>query len=262
MEKTNQNEILPDVKNIKSRETYTLPSKGLVCSEADNIPASLTLRRMTTKEEKIRIRNEGEDRIRRDLLQACILEPINADNLKIEDANYLLFQLRIISLIDDTYKIVCRCPSCKTEFVHKINLSEVPITFLNADSLSLFDATLPICGAQIKYKLPSIGDIIHMGDTIKEYISNFPNIDRNELLYTLSSILYIDTINGHTLLQEELEQYLDNLDILDTRKMKETIHKLDGLYGYQTELKTKCPNCGMEISHGLPITSELFNPSN
>lgn len=262
MENTNQNEILPDVKNIKSRETYTLPSKGLVYDETDNIPASITLRRMTTKEEKIRIRNEGEDRIRRDLLQACIIEPINADRLKIEDANYLLFQLRVLSLIDDTYKIVCRCPKCKTEFVHKINLSEVPITFFKSDDLSLFENVLPICGAQIKYKLPSIGDIIQMGDVIKEYISNFPNIDKGELIFTLSSVLYIDKINGHSLLQEELEQYLDNLDILDTRKLKETIHKLDKLYGYQTELKTLCPNCGIEVTHGLPITGELFNPSN
>lgn len=257
-----EQEILPNVKNIKSQETYTLPSKGLVYEVNENIPASITLRRMTTKEEKIRIRNESEDRIRRDLLQACILEPINADKLKIEDANYLLFQLRVISLIDDTYKIICRCPNCGTEFVHKINLSEVPVTFLNTDDLVLFEETLPMCGAQIKFKLPSIGDIIQMGDTIKDYIAHSPNIDRGELIYTLSSILYIDKINGHDLLSEELEQYLDNLDILDTRKLKEHIRKLDKLYGYQTELKTLCPNCKKEVTHGLPITGELFNPSN
>ena len=47
-------EILPNIKNIKSQESYTLPSKGLVYKPEDNIPASITLRRMTTKEEKMR----------------------------------------------------------------------------------------------------------------------------------------------------------------------------------------------------------------
>ena len=55
-------EILPNIKNIKSRESYTLPSKGLVYAPEDRIPASVTLRRMTTKEEKIRLRNESENK--------------------------------------------------------------------------------------------------------------------------------------------------------------------------------------------------------
>ena len=53
---TNQDkEILADITNIKSSETYTLPSKGLVYDETEGIPASITLRRMTTKEDKIRL---------------------------------------------------------------------------------------------------------------------------------------------------------------------------------------------------------------
>ena len=68
-----EQEILPNVKNIKSQETYTLPSKGLVYEANENIPASITLRRMTTKEDKLRLRNESEETIRKDLLQACIL---------------------------------------------------------------------------------------------------------------------------------------------------------------------------------------------
>ena len=51
-------EALPDIKNIKSQETYTLPSKGMFYTKEDKIPASITLRRMTTKEDKIRLRNQ------------------------------------------------------------------------------------------------------------------------------------------------------------------------------------------------------------
>ena len=102
--KDESKEILPDISNIKTQETFTLPSKGLVYDERDNIPASITLRRMTTKEDKIRMRNSTEDRIRRDILDACILdEGVNAGNLKLMDANFLLFSLRSLSLLDDKY---------------------------------------------------------------------------------------------------------------------------------------------------------------
>ena len=57
-------EILPNITKIKTSENYTLPSKGLVYKESENIPASITLRRMTTKEDKMRMRNETEDKIR------------------------------------------------------------------------------------------------------------------------------------------------------------------------------------------------------
>ena len=75
--------ILPDITNIKTQETFTLPSKGLIYDKQENIPASITLRRMTTKEDKMRMRNESEDTIRRDILQACILDSgVDAGKLK------------------------------------------------------------------------------------------------------------------------------------------------------------------------------------
>ena len=177
-------EILPNIKNIKSRESYTLPSKGLVYAPEDRIPASVTLRRMTTKEEKIRLRNESEDKIRRDLLQACILDEFDVNKLKLEDANFLLFRLRALSLLDDTYKLGLQCSGCGTEFVHQINLSEVPIKYMEEKSLEKMNIVLPISGANVTLKLPSMGDIITMGDTLREYMSRFPNADKGETIYT------------------------------------------------------------------------------
>ena len=254
-------EILPNVKNIKSQESYTLPSKGLVYTKEDNIPASVSIRRMTTKEEKIRLRNESEDKIRRDLLQACVLDNFDVSKLKLEDANFLLFRLRALSLLDDTYKIRVRCRDCGTEFVHQINLNEVPIKYLEEQSLENLQITLPISNAKVQLKLPSMGDIILMGDTIRNYLDKFPNVDRGELIYTLSTMLYIDRINGQHLMNEVLEDYIDNLDILDARALRDATTNLDNIYGFITELEAECPKCKALVKHGLPITEELFNPS-
>lgn len=254
-------EILPNIKNIKSQESYTLPSKGLVYAPEDKIPASVSIRRMTTKEEKIRLRNESEDKIRRDLLQACVLDQFDVNKLKLEDANFLLFRLRSLSLLDDTYKVRVRCGTCGTEFVHQINLSEVPIEYMKDTDMSKFKMELPLSKAKIDFKLPSIGDIISMGDTITGYLERFPNADRGELIYTLSQMVYIDKVNGQKMINEVLEDYLDNLDIIDTRALRERVSKVDGLYGFSDKIECKCPKCNKIITHGLPITEELFNPS-
>lgn len=258
----NEKEVLPDVKNIKQQETYTLPSKGLVYNREDNIPSAITLRRMTTKEDKIRLRNQSEDRIRKELLQACILEPdVDAGKLKLVDANFLLFRLRTLSLLDDTYKIGIRCNHCGTEFVHQINLSDIDVKYIKDEDLNLLNVNLPMCQAEIKLKFPSIDDIISLSDKLTEYFDRFPTADRGEALYTSGMAVYIDSVNGNQLMFEEMESYLDNMDIIDNRELSVAISKLDNLYGFDNDLYTKCPKCKQEVKHGLPITSELFTPS-
>lgn len=254
--------ILPDITNIKTQETFTLPSKGLLYDEQDNIPASITLRRMTTKEDKIRMRNSSEDRIRKDILQACIVEPnVNAGNLKLSDANFLLFRLRTLSLLDDKYKIQYKCPYCGVTSIHELNLSEVPVKYFNKKYLEELELDLPFSQSHITFKYPSLNDMILLGDKLREYFDKFPNADKGEAVYTTSAMLYINKINNEKLVSEELEDWIDNLDILDNRKLRSHITKLDNLYGLDEDIKTLCPSCKNEITHGLPITSELFTPS-
>lgn len=254
--------VLPDVTNIKSTETYTLPSKGLVYGPEEGIPAGITLRRMTTREDKIRMRNESDNKIRKEILQACIMDKdVDAGKLKIMDANFLLFRLRSLSLLDDIYKVVCRCRSCGTEFIHEVELSKVPVEYMSESKLKNFKVELPICGAKIDFKYPSLNDIIRMSEDLNAYMEQFPNADLNEVMYTSSSVLYIDKINGDRPMLEQLEDWMDGLDILDSRALADVIRNVDNLYGFSTKLKTKCPKCSSEITHGLPITSELFNPS-
>lgn len=255
--------ILPDVKNIKAQETFTLPSKGYLYAPEDNIGSSLTLRRMTTAEDKMRLRNASDDEIKKAILQACILnENIDAGKLKLVDANYLFFRLRCISLLNDMYKVTCYCNRCRTEFVHELNLTQVPVTFLSKDKLKNMSFELPISKDRIELKYPSLNDLIRISSQLADYFEKFPNADRGETAYTISGVLYINTVNGNHLLTEELEYYLDNMDIIDGKLLRDKIGQLDDFYGFQNNLKTKCPKCGSEVTHGLPLTSELFNPSN
>lgn len=257
-----EEKILENITNIKTQETFTLPSKGLVYTETDNIPASITLRRMTTREDKIRLRNQSEDKIRRDILQQCILdEGVDAGKLKLMDANLLLFRLRSLSLLDDTYKVKVFCDKCGTTFVHQLNLSEVPVTFLDKKDLSKLKVQLPISKQKIDFKYPSLNDMINVGEKMREYIDRFPNAERTDLLFDVTTIVYIDKVNNNKLMTEELTDWLDQLDILDSRAVRQIIMDIEKLYGFQEDIPALCPKCGSEVMHGLPITKELFSPS-
>lgn len=255
-------EALPDIKNIKSQETYTLPSKGMFYTKEDGIPASITLRRMTTKEDKIRLRNQSEFTIRRDILQACIMnEGVDAGKLKLLDANFLLFRLRSISLLNDLYKVHCRCPYCGAEFIHELNLSEVPIKYMDKEKMKLFNIVLPISQAKVALKLPSLNDSIKAGDDYSEYIKLFPDVDPADYLYASTNSMYIKDVNGQHLMKEEIPNWLDSLDILDNRVIVDNIDTIQDSYGFEDEITAICPACQNEVIHGLPITSELFTPS-
>ena len=255
-------EALPDIKNIKSQETFTLPSKGLFYTEEDKIPASITLRRMTTKEDKIRLRNQSELSIRRDILQACIMsESVDAGKLKLIDANFLLFRLRTISLLSDKYKVHCRCPYCNAEFINELNLSDVPIKYMDKKKLDLFSVVLPISQYKVNLKLPSLNETISSAEDFNNYRQAFPNADSGDYLYTITNGLYIKDINGNRLLKEEIADFIDKLDIIDNRELLEQINQLQDIYGFEDDIIAQCPACHQDVHHGLPITSELFTPS-
>lgn len=253
--------ILPDITNIKTQDTFTLPSKGLVYDKTDKIGSSLTLRRMTTKEDKMRMRNESEDKIRRDILQACVLEDIDVGKLKLPDANFLLFKLRALSLLDNIYKLQLMCPSCNTEFIHEINLDELEINYMTKDKLKDLEIILPLSQVKIGLQLPSLDNVIKMSDKLKDYFNKFPNADRTEAIYTTSAMLYVKDVNGQSMMAEELEDWLDNMDIIDNKAFRKKLTQVDDLFGINTDMKCQCPNCQFTVSHGLPITAELFNPS-
>lgn len=255
-------EILPDISHIKQKETYTLPSRGLLYDANEGIPEAITLRRMTTKEEKIRLRNQSQTEVIRDLLQACIVnEGVDAGKLKLVDANFLLFRLRAISLIDDTYKIRLRCPNCGAEFIHQINLSEVPIKYIEKDIDQKLCVELPLSKQKVVFKYPSLNDVISSGNKIEEYFNMFPNVDKGEVIIARTHMLYIKTINGVSMLFEELEDWYNSLDIIDYRALVKAMDVISDIYGFEDNLKSKCPKCDAEVTHGLPITNELFNPS-
>ena len=255
-----EEEIVPNVTNIKSQETFTLPSMGLIYPSGN--PKSITLRRMTVKEDRMRMRNDGESTVRRNILQACTLDQgVDIGQLALFDVNYLLFCLRRISLLNNNYKVKLICPNCESEFIDEVDLSKIKIRYASKDNLPNFNIELPISKAKVTLKFPTLSSIILFTSSMDEYSKMNPNEDVSELLYAYGDIIYIAAVNGKSAIFEELEDFMDTLDLVDMKFLKANIRKLDDVYGIDEDILCQCPNCKKDVHHGLPITSELFTPS-
>lgn len=255
-----EEEIVPNVTNIKTQETFTLPSMGLIYPSGN--PKSITLRRMTVKEDRMRMRSEGESKIRRDILQACTLDKdIDIGQLSLFDTNYLLFCLRRISLLNNMYKVKLICPYCESEFIDEVDLTKVKIRYASKENLPNFNIELPISKAKVTLKFPTLSSIILFTNSMDEYSKMNPNDDVSELLYAYGDIIYIAALNGKSAIFEELEDFIDTLDLVDMKFLKANVKKLDDVYGIDEDILCQCPNCKKEVHHGLPITGELFTPS-
>lgn len=255
-----EEEIVPNVTNIKSQETFTLPSMGLIYPSGN--PKSITLRRMTVKEDRMRMRNDGESTVRRNILQACTLDQgVDIGQLALFDVNYLLFCLRRISLLNNNYKVKLICPNCESEFIDEVDLSKIKVRYASKDNLPNFNIELPISKAKVTLKFPTLSSIILFTSSMDEYSKMNPNEDVSELLYAYGDIIYIAAVNGKSAIFEELEDFMDTLDLVDMKFLKANIRKLDDVYGIDEDILCQCPNCKKDVHHGLPITSELFTPS-
>lgn len=255
-----EEEIVPNVTNIKSQETFTLPSMGLIYPSGN--PKSITLRRMTVKEDRMRMRGGGESKIRKDILQACTLDKdIDIGQLSLFDTNYLLFCLRRISLLNNIYKVKLICPYCESEFIDEVDLTKVKIRYASKENLPNFNIELPISKAKVTLKFPTLSSIILFTNSMDEYSKMNPNDDISELLYAYGDIIYISALNGKSAIFEELEDFMDTLDLVDMKFLKANVKKLDDVYGIDEDILCQCPNCKKEVHHGLPITGELFTPS-
>ena len=111
-------------------KTVQLPSNGLFGG-----PKEITLRAMTTKEEKILMTSKDFSVFDR-LVKSCCVEPKDLDTglLHQNDIMYLVYALRKITF-GDSYIQEVTCPECGFKQEMEIDISEMTINLLDIDSI-------------------------------------------------------------------------------------------------------------------------------
>ena len=244
--------------HVAIQETFDLPSGGR--GYPNGQPKSVTLRAMTTMEEKQRLAGNGFGSLI-NLIQSCVVdENVKVEDLSMFDVLFLMYKLRIVTYGSD-YKLYVVCPSCGEEVELVVNLDNLETIYADDDYTPNFIIDeLPISHDKVEARLITAKDILEIEREGRKIKQKFPKYE-GDPEYIARYVHKIVSINGETPVYAEVQNWVETLNARDLRQFDIEYAKIDGKYGIQTEINEICPKCGEEISRGMPVTSEFFRPT-
>ena len=236
--------------------TVTLPSKGLLYKE-DGIPADISLRGMTTKEEKILYASQGGSVFKK-ILRNCVVSPkkLDVNKLVLADEMFLILQLRMVTY-GDSYKVSATCPNCGSKNSFTIKLSDFETEYLDDDFTEPVEVELPRSGDTVTVKQLRNEDLEQVHKYSKRNAKQF-NQNIREVEYICRLAKYITSINGKPVDFIDAKAYVENMQSMDSRKLQTAISKIQ--FGVDTLVTVTCPDCGEDFDFIMPLTSEFFRP--
>lgn len=235
--------------------TVKLPSKGILY---EGVPEDVTLRAMTTNDEKIIFGSTTPNAVSK-ILQRCIVSPEDLDISKLtpSDESYLLLKLRTHTYGSD-YPIVGHCPECGASNTYDINLDELPVTYLNDDFTEPFDIKLPSSEDTLSVRLLRNHDYTQIHSQTKKIAKKLrANVKELEFIYRMAK--YIVKLNGEDIDQVKAQEYVGNLVGKDSAYFFWKINKIAN-FGVDTTSTVVCKDCGEEFDLPFEINSEFFRP--
>lgn len=242
--------------NTDYETTVTLPSKGIIYNGA--IPAEVSLRGMTTRDEKILYASQGGNVFKK-LLKSCITDPKDLDTNKLiaSDELFLVLQLRMITYGPE-YKVEAQCPHCGKTNTYKLMLNELDINYLDDNFKEPITVKLPRSGHTLELKILRNEDSEFVERYSKKFAKQF-NLSVREVEFTARLAKYILSIDGHKVDFETAIDFVNNMMSRDTAEIRSAMSKI--LVGVDTRVSVDCLSCNEEFTFNMPLTSEFFRPT-
>lgn len=254
-----------DLMQSNFTQVVTLPSKGLLNPEIPN--GEITQRCMMVADQKfLSGSSQGAESAINQILQRTITVPENFDvsKLTLPDSLYLLFKLRVLSY-GSKYTFRSRCPECGEKIDISLDLSEIPVTYLNDDYAGSLVATLPHRGDIVYTRLLTNHDLEEVNKELKRRKKRSPDDDSGYVLRIARSIDKIvfakpdEDGRRETSSPFEIERYIESLTDLDASTI---LHARDSVnYGISPIVECVCPECHEYIDVSLRFSPEFFRPS-
>lgn len=247
-------------KKVSIHESYTLPSSGSDIYDFE-VPEVVTLRAMSTLDEKLRLSSSNGILIIPQLIKQCMIEPKDLDvaELKMFDIQYLMYMLRIATYGPD-YKVELRCPECGHVFTAEMLLSDIPVNSVPDDIHEQLTITLPVSGDVVECSLQSASDITAIQYESKRILSKFPEyVGDPEFIIRWKYI--IKTVNGAEVPKKDIQSYIESMHAKDGAYLRSKYEKVVNSIGMDLSRIDICPECGEEVQYSLPVTTEFFRPS-
>ena len=247
-------------------EQFLLPSKGILYGP--NFDGNLTLRAMTTIEERMRTGSDDYYGTMSEIVNRCIVDNVNPDgSYKIDSKRFTIFdfdavcvKLRIISY-GPLYKTRARCTSCGKEFDTKVDLRECEFKFLPDDFVEPYSiGPLPRTGDTLGCRFLRVQDRIDMEKAARATVAKDPKYIGNPE-FELEMIHRLMTINGDSVDNLMGTKYIQHLTSMDVDYFKEMVDPT--FYGVTRVGFTDCDdaNCNGKAIYVIRSDSEFFRAS-
>lgn len=237
-------------------KTYQLPSNGFFGG-----PKEITLRAMTTKEEKILLTARDFSMFDR-IVKSCCVSPKDLDMglLHQNDIMYLVYALRELTF-GNTYIQDIKCPECGFNQEAEIDIADMEVNILDTDNMDeRLTVKLPVSGDTLQLRLLSSGDIKTINSQIKQKVAKgkIQDPDSYEFLVKLSETIV--NKNGEEFeSNEEKRHYADNLNLRDLVAIQNTLNKIN--FGLDNRVVITCAKCNEDVEVNGLICPEFFRPS-
>jgi hypothetical protein len=241
----------------KYTKEIDIPSQGYLGG-----PKRVTIRAMTTVEEKILYSSRDNSFIKR-ICKSCTVSPKVLDTNKLlpADLYYMIFQIRELTF-GPTYKQPIRCPYCKLQQDAEINIADFEYKLLDDDIDSKLSIELPISKAKVQLKLIS-QDAVDEAEraSIKLFQDGkISDLEGYTLVRKLSAM--IDSVVGMVFESENDKiAYVNNMHLMDLNAIRNTLNSVD--FGLKTDVTVKCQNtsCNEDMEVIGTICPEFFRPT-
>ena len=245
------------------QEIYQLPSKGLLYKQyGDDFTGEVTIRSMTTFEEKNRLGSQGFWQTMVGILNSVVVSPanFNAEDMTLFDFYFLMYKMRTVSY-GPTYKVSITCPHCGKSIISNVNLDEIPVKYLPDDFKEPFEiGKLPRSGDVLTCRLTRVRDTIADERKAKDILRDYPDYV-GDPEYILKKVSRIVRVNGDELLPPILKSYVEEMQALDSTYFDQAYDHYTGDYGMDITCHDVCSSCGGSIDFALPFNSEFFRPT-
>lgn len=242
------------------QEVYQLPSLGKLYGP--DFPSEVSVRSMTTFEEKMRLGSQGFFRTMSNILDAVVSFPDNfkSTDLTVFDFYFLMYKMRAVSY-GPTYKVSVRCPHCGKQVVCKVNLDDIVVDYLEDSSNEpITIGPLPRSGDKIDCRFLRVKDLIYNDKRSKEILRMYPDYE-GDPLYILEKTSRVVALNGASINSGEAQMYVEQMPALDSAYFDQAYAKLTDKVGMHNDCHEECPECGEVIDFGLSFSSEFFRPT-
>jgi len=243
-------------------DQVTLPSRAL---EYETIPADITVKNMSTKEEKLIYGSSTMNAVDNIVLN-CIKEPEDfsmddLDSLFTFDKHFLMMAIRILTYGGD-YKFKYKCPYCNNSPQRfQINLKkDLEIHYLDDDFVLPIELELPMSEDIVGITLLTSGQTKKIRKKAERMQRKFPNLE-GDISYILRLGEFIETVNGEELVERKKQKYVEGLHGRDSAYIWDKIDNIKA--GYDTTIYEQCKYnvCRSELEFELPMDIEFFRPS-